>query len=89
MRESGIEGYEEVGSDLWFGVFAPAGTPKPVVDRLHTELVRAPRTQEVSERIRAQAYEVWTLAPEEFAVFLRADHARWGKVIKASGAKAE
>ncbi|MSP97563.1 MAG: tripartite tricarboxylate transporter substrate binding protein [Betaproteobacteria bacterium] len=89
MAEAGVQGYGEAGSDLWFGVFAPAGTPKPIVDRLNAELVKALHTPEVSERIRAQAYDTWTLAPEEFATFLRADHAKWGKVVKLSGAKAD
>ena len=89
MRESGIEGYEEAGSDLWFGVFAPAGTPKPIVERLNAELVKALRTPEVSERIRVQAYDAWTLSPEDFMAFLRTDHARWGKVVKFAGAKAD
>ena len=89
MREAGIEGYEEAGSDLWFGVLGPAGMPKAIIDRLNAELVRALRTPEVSERIRVQAYDVWTLSPEEFMNFLRTDHARWGKVVKFSGAKAD
>ena len=89
MRESGISGYEEAGSDLWFGVLAPAGTPKPIVERLHAELVKALKTPEVGERIRAQAYDVWTLSPEEFLAFLRTDYARWGKVVKFAGAKAD
>ncbi len=89
MRESGVEGYEEAGSDLWFGVFAPAGTPRPIVDRLNAELIKALRTPEVGERIRAQAYAVWTLAPDEFAAFLRTDYAKWGKVVRISGAKAD
>ena len=55
MRESGVPGYSEAGSDLWFGVFAPAGTPKPIVDRLNRELIKALDTAEVRERIRAQA----------------------------------
>jgi len=89
MREAGVQGYDEAGSDLWFGAFAPAGTPKPIVDRLHAELVKALGTPEVSERIRAQAYDTWTLSPEEFTAFLRTDHAKWGKVVKLAGAKAE
>jgi tripartite-type tricarboxylate transporter receptor subunit TctC len=89
MRESGITGYEEAGSDLWFGVLAPAGTPRPIVDRLNAEFIKALKTPEVSERIRAQAYDVWTLTPDEFSGFLRSDHARWGKVVKFAGAKAD
>lgn len=89
MVEAGVQGYGEAGSDLWFGVLAPAGTPKPVVDRLNAELVKAMRTPEVSERIRAQAYDTWTLSPEEFTAFLRTDYAKWGQVVKLSGAKAD
>ena len=89
MVEAGVEGYGEAGSDLWFGVFAPAGTPRAIVERLNAELVKALRTPEVGERIRAQAYDPWTLTPDEFAAFLRTDHAKWGKVVRLSGAKAD
>lgn len=89
MVEAGVAGYGEAGSDLWFGVFAPAGTPRPIVDRLNAELVKALRTPEVSERIRQQAYDTWTLTPDEFAAFLRTDHAKWGQVVKLSGYKAD
>lgn len=89
MRESGVEGYEEAGSELWFGVFAPAGTPKPVVDRLNAELVKAMESPEVAEQMRVQSFDRWTLTPEEFAAFLRVDYTKWGKVVKFSGAKAD
>jgi len=87
MVEAGVTGYGEAGSDLWFGVFAPAGTPRPIIDRLNAELVKALRTPEVSERIRQQAYDTWTLTPDEFTAFLRTDHAKWGQVVKLSGYK--
>ena len=70
-------------------MFAPAGTPKTIVDRLHAELVKALKTPEVSERIRAQAYDVWTLSPAEFTTFLHTDYARWGKVVRFAGARAD
>ena len=89
MRESGIDGYEEAGSDLWFGAFAPAGTPRPIIDRLNAELVKALKTPEVVERIRVQAYDIWTLSPEEFAAFLRIEYAKWGKIVQFAGAKAD
>ena len=89
MRESGIQGYEEAGNDLWFGAFAPAGTPKPVIDRLHAELVRALATPEVAERIRSQAYDRWTLTPADFATFLKGDYDKWGKVVRSSKATAD
>ena len=85
MKEAGVAGYDEVGSDLWMGIFAPPGTPKPVADRLYAEIVKAMNAPELGERVRALAYDVWTLTPEEFAAHLRTDHAKWGKVVKAAG----
>lgn len=89
MRESGIPGYSEAGSDLWFGVFAPAGTPKAIVDRLNRELVKALDAPEVRERIKAQAYSVWTLKPEEFDAFVRTDYEKWGKIVKSANITAQ
>jgi tripartite-type tricarboxylate transporter receptor subunit TctC len=85
MKESGVAGYDEAGSDLWMGVFAPAGTPKAVVDRLNAEIVRAMRSPDVAERVKGYAYEVWTLSPEDFAAHLRTDNAKWGRVVKQAG----
>ncbi|MBE0593407.1 MAG: tripartite tricarboxylate transporter substrate binding protein, partial [Gemmatimonadales bacterium] len=89
MSESGVPGYSEAGSDLWFGVFAPAGTPRPIVDRLNRELIKALGTPEVRERIKAQAYSVWTLKPEEFDAFVRTDHEKWGKIVQSANIKAQ
>src|SRR3546814_13904503 len=50
MSESGVKGYEEAGNDLWFGIFAPARTPAPVVDRLHAAVVKAMNSTEIGER---------------------------------------
>jgi tripartite-type tricarboxylate transporter receptor subunit TctC len=85
MKESGIAGYDEVGSDLWMGVFAPAGTPKAVVDRLNAEILKAMRSPEVVERVKGYAYDVWTATPEDFAAHLRVDHQKWGRVVKQAG----
>jgi tripartite-type tricarboxylate transporter receptor subunit TctC len=85
MKESGIAGYDEVGSDLWMGVFAPAGTPKAVVDRLNAEILKAMRSPEVVERVKGYAYDVWTTTPEDFAAHLRVDHQKWGRVVKQAG----
>lgn len=89
MSESGVPGYEEVGSDLWMGVFAPPGTPKSIVDRLNAEIVKAMKAPQVAERVRQLAYDVWTLPPEEFAAHLRIDNAKWGRVVKAAKIKPE
>ncbi len=89
MRESGVPGYAAAGSDLWFGVFAPANTPRAIVERLNAELVKAMDSAEVKERMRAQAYSRWTLRPDAFSEFLRTDHEKWGKVVRSAGIKAE
>jgi tripartite-type tricarboxylate transporter receptor subunit TctC len=89
MAESGVKGFSEAGSDLWFGIVGPAGIPKPVVETLHAKLIEAMRAPEMAQRLSAQSFEPWTSTPEEFAKVIRADHEKWGKVVKASGAKIE
>ena len=87
MAEAGIKGYAEAGSDLWFGIVAPAGLPKTVTAKLNEKLIEAMRSPEIRQRISAQMFELWTSTPEEFARVIRADHERWGKIVKASGAR--
>lgn len=89
LREAGFPGFEEAGSDLWFGLVGPAGLPQPLVDRLHDEAVKVVRKAEMLETIRTMGFEPWTMAPREFAAFIRSDLAKWGKVVKASGLKTE
>jgi tripartite-type tricarboxylate transporter receptor subunit TctC len=87
LAESGIKGFEEAGADLWFGIMAPAGTPKAIIAKLNEALVSSLRAPDMRERVRAQSLDLWTSTPEEFAAVLKADLARWGKVVKASGAR--
>jgi tripartite-type tricarboxylate transporter receptor subunit TctC len=89
MAESGVKGYSEAGSDLWFGIVGPAGIPKPIVRKLNEKLIEALRSPEMRERIRFQAFDLWTSTPEEFTAVIKADLARWGKVVRASGARVE
>ncbi len=89
MREAGYPGFEEVGSDLWWGLIGPANLPPHLVDRLYAETVKAVRSPELQETIRGMAYDVWTLKPTEFKAFIRSDYAKWAKVVKDSGAKLE
>lgn len=89
LAESGIRGFEEVGSDLWFGIMAPGGTPRPVVRKLNEELIAALRAPDMREKIRAQMLDLWTSTPEEFAAVLKKDLERWGKVVRASGARVD
>jgi tripartite-type tricarboxylate transporter receptor subunit TctC len=87
MAESGIKGYSEAGSDLWFGIVAPAGLPKPITAKLNEKLIEAMRSPEIRQRISVQMFELWTSTPEEFARVIRTDYEKWGRIVKASGAR--
>ena len=87
MDESGVHGYNEAGSDLWFGIVGPAGIPRPIVARLNEKLIEALRAPDMRQRIRVQAFDLWTSTPEEFSAVLKSDHAKWGKIVRAAGAR--
>lgn len=70
----------------WMGMFAPAGTPAAVVNRLNAEIVKAMDTPALKEALRAMSGQALTSSPEQFAAFVKAEGEKWGKVIKASGA---
>jgi len=79
-----LPGFEVVG---WYGVIGPAGLPKPIVTRLHDELVKVLNRPDVRERIVADGSEPAGTTPEEFRLFMLADLAKWAKLVKESGAK--
>lgn len=87
MDESGVPGYSEAGSDLWFGIVGPAGIPRPIVQKLNAKLIEALRAPDMRQRIRVQAFDLWTSTPEEFTSVLKADHAKWGRIVGAAGAR--
>ena len=86
VAEAGLPGFEVVG---WFGWIAPAATPRSIVNRLNTELVRALKLPEVRDRLLSQSTEPVGNTPQEFAAFMRSEHAKWAKVIKAANVKVE
>ena len=86
VAESGLPGYDVFG---WNGVLATGGTPRPVVEKLHDVIVGAMKEPAVRERMAGFGFEPVGNTPEEFGEFVRADIARWAKVVKASGAEAE
>jgi len=86
MRELGYVGYEV---NPWFGLAAPAGTPRPVIDRLNAEFTKAVKDPEVVKRLADQGIDAVSMTPEEFATFIRSETARWTEVVKTSGAKAD
>jgi tripartite-type tricarboxylate transporter receptor subunit TctC len=86
MAESGLPGFEAVS---WIGALVPAGTPQPIVDKIHTDLVAVLRMPEIKERLGALGAEVVGNTPEQFAAWNRSEIAKWAKAIKESGARAE
>ena len=87
MDESGVPGYADAGSDLWFGIVGPANMPPGVVTRLNTELRAILQTADTQERLRALYLDAKASTPAEFARTIAADHEKWGRVVRASGAK--
>lgn len=86
IAEGGLPGYESV---QWFGLLAPAGTPREIIARLHKESIAILRMPENIARLAADGAEVTTSSPEEFAAFIQAENAKWAKVVKAAGIQPE
>ena len=86
MDEAGVPGYE---ATAWFGVAAPAGTPKAVVDRLNMEFVKALRDPQNAQKLEALGLAMATDSLEGFAAFIAAESQKWRKVVVASGARAD
>lgn len=83
------QGYKDFVMGNWTGIVAPAKTPKPVVNRLATEITRIIRTPEMSQRLVDMGVDPLGGTPEEFGKLIRAETARFGKAVKDSGAKAD
>ena len=86
VAESGISGYETTS---WHGVVVPAGTPNAVVKRLYTELRQITRQPDVKDRFAQDGTQVVGSTPEEYAATVKSESAKWARIIKAAGIKAE
>ena len=86
MVEAGVK---DCVFDPWFGVLVKAGTPKPVVDRLNAAIIKVLQMPDVSKQLQNQGAEPYTMSPEQFDQYLRAEVAKLGRIVKESGAKAE
>jgi tripartite-type tricarboxylate transporter receptor subunit TctC len=86
VAESGLPGYEAVG---WFGLLAPAASPKPLVAKASADVNRVLALREVRERILALGSEVSGNTPEEFSRFIREDQAKWSKLMREQGIRTE
>jgi tripartite-type tricarboxylate transporter receptor subunit TctC len=86
IAEAGFPGLEV---DTWYGVLVPAGTPRPIVERLNRELTRALASPDLRQRLANVGIEPATGTPEQFREFIAAETAKWSKVVQGAGLKAE
>jgi len=86
ISESGLKGYD---ANNWYGVVVPVKTPKPIVTRLNTEIVKALNAPDLKELFFTQGLDPAPSTPEQFGAYIKSELGRWAKVIKASGAKAD
>ena len=86
IAEAGVPGYD---MSPWIAVFAPAATPRAIIERLNTEINRALKLADVAQNLSTQGLDPWPSTPEEFAVRLKADYEKYGQLIKLTGAKVD
>jgi tripartite-type tricarboxylate transporter receptor subunit TctC len=83
IAEAGVKGYEMT---TWYGLLAPAGTPRDIINKIRDQVVVALRTPEMKQRLDEIGAEPGGMSPTEFAAFIVSETAKWGKVVKESGA---
>jgi tripartite-type tricarboxylate transporter receptor subunit TctC len=83
---AGLKGFDATS---WFGLFAAAGTPRPIIDRIQGDVARALAQAEVRERFVSQGAEPGGNSPEQFAAYIRAETDKWARVVKYSNAKVD
>jgi tripartite-type tricarboxylate transporter receptor subunit TctC len=86
VAASGLPGFEAL---QWFGLLAPAGTPREVVARLNTEIQKVLQMHDVQEKLQSLGIQVTAGGPDQFAGFIRSETVKWGKIVKESGAKVD
>ena len=86
IAESGLTGFD---ASLYYGLVAPAGTPRPIIDKLNAALRTALASDDVKKRLVADGTDVTPSTPEEYAAFIDKDEIKWSKIVKASGAKGD
>ena len=84
--EAGVENFEV---PIWYGILAPAATPRDIITRLNTELTKALTAPEMKERLGSAGIEPMTSTPEQFTAFIRSETVRYAKVVKDAGIKPE
>ena len=85
-EEAGLGNFDVT---TWYGILAPAGTPRPIITRLNAEFVKIMRSPEMKERLATMATDPLTSTPEEFAAYIQREIAKWGDVIRKAGLRAD
>ena len=86
VAEAGLADFDVT---TWYGVLAPAGTPRNVITRLNTELIKVMHAPELKEKLAATGTDPLTSTPDEFAAYIKREIAKWGDVIRKAGVKAD
>ena len=86
VAASGLPGFEAL---QWFGVLAPAGTPREIVTRMHDEVAKALQQAEVQERLQGLGMQIVAGGPDQFGSFMRSETAKWARIVRESGAKVD
>jgi tripartite-type tricarboxylate transporter receptor subunit TctC len=86
LAESGVPGFEVTS---WYGLFAPAGTPRAIILRVNAEVRKILAVPAIQQRLTAAGAEVTTSTPDQFAAFVKAEMTKWARVVRLSGARAE
>jgi len=86
IAESGVPGYE---TSIWYGVFAPAGTPAAIIEQLHAEITAVLASPELRKKFEVQGVEIKNMSSAEFGKFMVSEAAKWMKVVKDAGIKGE
>ena len=82
VAEAGVPGLE---ASVWFGLLAPAGTPRDIVEQLNVQATKGANSAEFRQRMMAAGFEVISVSPDKLASMIKADVARWGPIVKSSG----
>jgi tripartite-type tricarboxylate transporter receptor subunit TctC len=84
LSEAGVKGYEMI---TWFALMAPHGTPAPIVQRMHAQLQKALASPDVQAKLADQGVTPGNMTPTQLGAFIRSETAKWGRIVKESGAK--
>jgi tripartite-type tricarboxylate transporter receptor subunit TctC len=86
VAEAGFAGFE---GGAWYGLLAPAATPRAIIERLNGEILRILKLPDIQQRLRSEAYDIYGDTPEQFAQAIRAEVAKWAPIVKQARLRVE